>query len=121
MAYAYSIDKLYGSVSQSLAIALLIYCPPAYIYNKRVSLSQRIHTIERSQMTSEYMLCILQHALPKYPVFLNLFIFQGFILHCLKKEGTSRKKIQSIQILPFSKELQTSSHVFYLTVYCNHF
>lgn len=30
MAYKYPVDKLYGSVSQSLSNALLTYCPPAY-------------------------------------------------------------------------------------------
>lgn len=30
MAYKYPVDKLYGSVSQSLPNALLTYCPPAY-------------------------------------------------------------------------------------------
>lgn len=30
MAYKYPIDKLYGLVSQNLAVALLTCCPPAY-------------------------------------------------------------------------------------------
>lgn len=107
MAYKYTIDKLYGSVSHSLAVALLTYCPPAYLV---AELEQKGFTVSahsrylRGLRWQVSICCVSCSTLCLNTLFiLNLFIFQGFIPHCLKKYGTSRRKIQSIQILPFSK------------------
>lgn len=90
MAYKYAIDKLHGSVSQSLAVALLTNCPPAYLV---AEIQQKGFTISahscylRGLRWQVSICCVSCHTLCLNTLFiLFLFIFQRFILQCIKTQ-----------------------------------
>lgn len=84
--------------------------------NRRFHYLSTFVLFERSQMTSKC--CTSRRMLYLNTLFiLNLFIFQGFILQCLKQDRTLQKKKINLYIFNLSaKKLQTSSLVIYLNL-----